>query len=64
MADGPGQAVNYRLLIFMDMAVGMGNAVGMLIGVVVVMVTHNIALLSYFSLLYRFSPHFASPYGG
>jgi hypothetical protein len=38
--------------------------VGMLIGVVVVMVTHNIALLSYFSLLYRFSPHFASPYGG
>ena len=29
MADGPGQAVDYSFLIFMDMAMGMGNAVGM-----------------------------------
>ena len=35
MADGPGQAVNDCLLIFVDMAVGVGDAVGVEVGVVV-----------------------------
>ena len=38
MTDGTGQTVHHRLLILMDVAMGMGNAVGMLIGVIVVMV--------------------------
>ena len=32
--DSPGEAVEYRFLIFMNMTVGMGNSVGMHIGVV------------------------------
>ena len=35
MADGPGQTVDDSLLVFVNMAVGMGNAVSMHIGVVV-----------------------------
>ena len=35
VADGPGKAVNDRFLVFVDMAVGMGDAVGMHIGMVV-----------------------------
>lgn len=35
MADSPGEAVEYRLLIFVNVAVGMGNSVGMEIGVIV-----------------------------
>ena len=34
MADGPGQTIQHRLLIFMDMAVGMGDAVLVHIGMV------------------------------
>jgi hypothetical protein len=40
MADGPGQTVHHRLLIFMNMPVGMSDPVGMKISVVV-MVGHG-----------------------
>ena len=35
MTDGPGQTVDHCLLIFVDMAVGVGDAVGMHIGMIV-----------------------------
>ena len=34
VADGPGQPVHHGFLIFVDMAVGMGDAVGMEIGMI------------------------------
>ena len=37
MADGPGKAVDDSFLIFVNMAVGVGNAVGVQIGVIVLM---------------------------
>ena len=38
MADGAGQPVQYGLLIFVDMAVAVGNAMGMEIGMVMLVV--------------------------
>ena len=38
MADGPGKPVDHRFLVFVDMAVGMGDAVGVHIGMVVFMI--------------------------
>ena len=38
MADGPGKPVDHRLLVFVDMAVGMGNAVGVEVGMIMVMI--------------------------
>ena len=38
MSDGPGQTVDDGLLIFVDMAVGVGDAVGVEVGVIVFMV--------------------------
>jgi hypothetical protein len=35
VADGTGKAVKNRFLIFVDMTVGMGNAVGVHIGMIV-----------------------------
>ena len=43
VADGPGQTVDNGLLIFVDMAVGMGQALGMLVDMVVAV--HPAALL-------------------
>ena len=37
MTDGPGQTIDHRLLILVDMAVRMGDAVGVHIGVIVFM---------------------------
>ena len=38
MPDGPGEPVDDRLLIFMNMTVGMGYPVGMKIGMVMLLV--------------------------
>ena len=35
MTNGSGKAVDHRFLIFVDMAVGVGNAVGVHIGMIV-----------------------------
>ena len=45
MPDGPGQAVDHRLLIFVNMAVGMGDPVGMEIGMVMLVVMRMVMVM-------------------
>ena len=45
MSDGPGQPVDDGLLVFVDMTVGMGDAVGVEVGVVVFMVVRMAVLM-------------------
>jgi hypothetical protein len=53
VTDSPGEAIDYRFLILVDMTVAVGEAVLMHIGVVVVvMIRHKFALLYRFVALY------------
>ena len=65
MADGTGQPVDDRLLILVDMAVGVGNAVGMHVGMVmfVGMVAHMPTSFLCFSYHTPFFPNFQPPMG-
>ena len=44
MADGPGQPVHNRLLILVNMAMGVGNSMGVKIGVIVLLFQYGIVL--------------------
>ena len=63
VADGPGQAVDHSLLVLVDMAMAVGNAVLMHIGMVVGMLHGSCPPLD-FLLLYAIFPPLASPPGG
>ena len=48
MSEGAGETVDYRLLIFVDMPVAVGNAMGMHIGMIVIVMLHFTASFSVF----------------
>ena len=72
MANGPGQAVDHRFLVFVNVVVAMGNAMGVEIGVVVAMIVvvvvrmirHLLPSFSVFPKLYYNLQVYASPHGG
>ena len=53
VADGPCQTVDHGFLILVDMAVGMGNAMGMMPGVVVFVVMVMIMMMVIVSMAVR-----------
>ena len=63
MADCPGQTVDHRLLIFVDMAVGVGDAVGVHIFVVVFVAVHSRPSLQNFLYHTLFFRNFQAPEG-
>ncbi len=72
VADGPAQPVDHRPLVFVNVAVGVGNAVGMEVGVVVLHLLGIFMKIGHFapsfsnliSPLYTGRPGMASPPGG
>ena len=75
VADGTGQPVDYGFLVFVDMAVGMGNAVLMQIGMVVIVavfmvvgvfmaLTMGMRMVQSGSLLFRFFSYYTVDRGG
>ena len=71
MPDGSSQAIDHRFLILVDMTVGMGDAVGVHVGMIVfvimivfgVMFCHSFASLYIFSIIPYFYPT-CKPYRG
>ena len=56
VTNGTGKAVDHRFLIFVDMAMGVGDAMGVLIGVIVVFRVFVMMIMVMIVMITHFSP--------